>query len=81
MNQAGTPLPQTVKEFQYDPSDPYWYYNYSNNTKWIDAITQTGFAQDHNISMTGGGEKARYFASLRLSQSERHYDRHQPRPD
>ncbi|MEI9808543.1 MAG: hypothetical protein WDO16_12100 [Bacteroidota bacterium] len=64
MNPTGTPLPQSVKEFQYDPNDPYWYHNYSNNTSWIDAITQTGFIQDHNISMSGGGEKARYFASL-----------------
>ncbi len=64
INPTGTPLPQSIKEFQYDPNDPYWYYNYSNNTRWIDAITQTGFAQDHNISMSGGGEKARYFASL-----------------
>ncbi len=64
MNPAGTPLPQTTKEFQYDPNDPYWYHNYSNNTNWIEAITRTGYIQDHNISMTGGGEKARYFASL-----------------
>jgi hypothetical protein len=64
MNPTGTPLPQTTKEFQYDPNDPYWYHNYSNNTNWIDAITKLGFIQDHNISMTGGGEKARYFASL-----------------
>jgi TonB-linked SusC/RagA family outer membrane protein len=64
MNQTGSPLPQSTKEFQYDPNDPYWYRNYSNNTDWLKAITQTGFAQDHNISMTGGGEKARYFASL-----------------
>ena len=63
-NPTGTPLPQTIKEFQYDPNDPYWFHNYSNNTDWIDAITQIGFAQDHNISMSGGGEKARYFASL-----------------
>lgn len=64
MNPTGTPLPQTTKEFQYDPNDPYWYHNYSNNTDWIGAITQKGFVQDHNISMSGGGEKARYFASL-----------------
>lgn len=64
-NATGTPLnTQTVKEFQYDPNDPYWYNNYSKNTDWIKAITQTGFTQDHNISMTGGGEKARYFASV-----------------
>jgi TonB-linked SusC/RagA family outer membrane protein len=55
---------QVIKEFQYDPNDPYWYNNYSRNTNWIKAITQTGFTQDHNISMTGGGEKARYYASL-----------------
>lgn len=64
MNPAGTPLPQTIKEFQYDPNDPYWYHNYSNNTNWIEAITRVGYIHDHNISMTGGGEKARYFASL-----------------
>jgi len=65
MNATGTPLnTQTIKEFQYDPNDPYWFNNYSNNTDWLKAITQTGYAQDHNISMTGGGEKARYFASL-----------------
>lgn len=65
MNSTGTPLnTQTIKEFQYDPNDPYWYNNYSKNTDWIKAITQTGITQDHSISMTGGGEKARYFASL-----------------
>lgn len=65
MNATGTPLnTQNIKEFQYDPNDPYWYNNYSKNTDWIKAITQTGFTQDHNVSMTGGGEKARYFASL-----------------
>jgi len=64
-NRTGTPL-NTLnnKEFAYDPSDPYWYNNYSQNTDWLGAVTQTGFLQEHNISMTGGGEKARYFASL-----------------
>ena len=65
MNSTGVPLnTQNVKEFQYDPNDPYWYNNYSKNTNWIKAITQIGITQDHNISMTGGGEKARYYASL-----------------
>jgi TonB-linked SusC/RagA family outer membrane protein len=65
MNATGTPLnTQNIKEFQYDPNDPYWYNNYSKNTDWIKAITQNGVTQDHNISMTGGGEKARYYASL-----------------
>ncbi|NOT94394.1 SusC/RagA family TonB-linked outer membrane protein [Ferruginibacter sp.] len=65
MNATGAPLnTQTIKEFQYDPNDPYWYNNYSKNTNWIKAITQTGITSDNNISMTGGGEKARYYASL-----------------
>jgi TonB-linked SusC/RagA family outer membrane protein len=65
MNRNGRPLNTTqVKEFQYDPSDPYYYYNYSNNTNWIDEITRTGFLQDHNVSLQGGGEKASYFASV-----------------
>jgi TonB-linked SusC/RagA family outer membrane protein len=65
MNKNGTPLnTQTVKEFQYDITDPYYFHNYSTNTNWIDAITQTGLKQDHNISLSGGGEKARYYASV-----------------
>nr|WP_294899010.1 SusC/RagA family TonB-linked outer membrane protein [uncultured Pedobacter sp.] len=67
-NGDGNPLDiQKNKEFSYDPYDPYWYNNYSQNTNWIDAITQTGYSQDHNLSMTGGGEKARYYASLGYS--------------
>jgi TonB-linked SusC/RagA family outer membrane protein len=71
MNRNGTPLnTQTIKEFQYDPNDPYWYNNYSKNTNWIKAITKTGWTQDHNISMTGGGEKARYYTSLGYFQQQ-----------
>lgn len=65
MNRNGAPLnTQLVKEFQYDPNDPYWYLNYSNNTNWIKELTQLGNSQDHNVSINGGGEKARYYASL-----------------
>ncbi|MBS1566998.1 MAG: SusC/RagA family TonB-linked outer membrane protein, partial [Bacteroidetes bacterium] len=65
MNKNGIPLdPNAVKEFKYDPNDPYYYYNYSNNTDWVNAISRVGSTQDHNISMTGGGAKARYYASL-----------------
>lgn len=64
MNRIGTPLPTSVREFNYDPNDPYWYNNYSNNTNWVDAITRTGILQNHALSMTGGGEKPRYYASV-----------------
>lgn len=67
MNRTGTPLNTTqVREFNYDPNDPYWYNNYSNNTNWIDAVSRTGNLQDHTVSLTGGGEKAKYFASVGL---------------
>jgi TonB-linked SusC/RagA family outer membrane protein len=65
MNRSGATLnSQNVREFNYDPNDPYWYNNYSNNTNWIDAISRTGHVQDHTISMNGGGEKARYNTSI-----------------
>jgi TonB-linked SusC/RagA family outer membrane protein len=65
MNRDGLPLDINVnKEFSYDPSDPFYYYNYSQNSDWVGAITQLGYSQDHNISMQGGGEKARYYASV-----------------
>lgn len=65
MNRNGSALnTQNVREFNYDPNDPYWYYNYSNNTNWVDELTRVGALQDHTISMNGGGSKARYFASM-----------------
>jgi TonB-linked SusC/RagA family outer membrane protein len=40
------------------------YYNYSQNTDWMESITQTGISHDHNFSLTGGGESALYRFSL-----------------
>ena len=65
MNRNGVPLnTQTVKEFMYDPQEVYYYKNYSNNTNWIDEISQTGMIGDHNLSLQGGGERARYYTSV-----------------
>ncbi|WP_066220266.1 SusC/RagA family TonB-linked outer membrane protein [Formosa haliotis] len=65
MNRTGTPLNSlTIKEFQYDPQEVYYYNNYGNNTDWIDAITQTGLTGEYNLSMQGGGERARYYSSV-----------------
>lgn len=69
MNATGVPLDflgnnGQNKAFQHDPLDAYYYYNYSNNTDWIGLITKVAYIQDHNISMSGGGEKARYYASV-----------------
>ena len=65
MNRNGVPLNTlTVKEFQYDPQDVYYFKNYSQNTNWIDAITQVGLTGDHTLAMSGGGQKARYYTSV-----------------
>jgi TonB-linked SusC/RagA family outer membrane protein len=65
MNRNGVPLNTlNVKEFQYDPQDVYYFKNYGQNTDWVAAISQTGKTGEHNLSLQGGGEKARYFSSV-----------------
>ena len=60
LNSGSTEIP---KELAYDKN---WeeYHNYSQNTNWLDEITQTGLAHDHNFSLMGGGESALYRFSL-----------------
>lgn len=43
----------------------YEYDNYVNGitTDWIDAVTQTGVIQDHNVSISGGADYVKYFVS------------------
>jgi len=33
---------------------------YRDNTDWVDAVKQTGFNQSHNLTISGGGEKASF---------------------
>ncbi len=40
------------------------------NTDWQDEIYQIGYSQNHNITMSGGGEGNSYFASLNYSDTE-----------
>lgn len=63
-NVNGSPLSPFQPEFQHDKSNPYYYYNYGQNTDWLAAITRNGYNLDNNVSIQGGGEKARYFASV-----------------
>ena len=61
MNRTGLPLnTETYKEFSYDPGEPYYYYNYGQNTNWLKAIQQDGYTNEHSISISGGGNKAAY---------------------
>lgn len=54
----------TRPELLIDPNNPYIYNNYNKNTDWYGALTKNGFTQEHNISVSGGGEKAIYRTSL-----------------
>lgn len=65
MNVNGIPLNTIAnKEFQYDPSDPYWFYNYGQNTNWLDEISRNGFIHNHDFSLAGGGSKTTYRFSV-----------------
>ena len=58
---AGMPLNlANYPEFARDPNNPYYYYNYGQNTDWVKLVQQNAFKQDHSFSLAGGGEKARY---------------------
>ena len=51
-----------VRELAYDPNFSE-YQNFNNNVNWIDEVTQIGFKHDHFLSLSGGGERARYRVS------------------
>ena len=50
-------------EIAYD-KDFYDFHNYSANTDWLSEITKNGVSHDHYFSVSGGGEKTRYFTSF-----------------
>lgn len=66
MDQTGLPPSISGDAFfpiLYDPN--YKYFNeYSQNTDWVDAVTQIGHTNNHNLAVSGGGEKARYRLSF-----------------
>jgi len=50
-------------EFNYDPTFSE-YHQFNDNTDWVAAITQYGFTNDHNLNISGGGEKATFRVSF-----------------
>ena len=50
-------------EISYDRTNEN-FYNYSANTDWLSEITQNGVTQDHYFSISGGGDKTRFFTSI-----------------
>ena len=51
-----------VREFLYDQTFSE-YENFNNNTNWVDAVTQLGVKHDHYLTVSGGGERARFRVS------------------
>ena len=45
----------------------------NENTDWFGAIDRTGFGQEHNLAVSGGGEAMDYRLSLQLPRPERHH--------
>src|SRR5574344_591552 len=39
------------------------YLNYNNNTDWIDEVTRYGWTHDHYLTISGGGERAKFRVS------------------
>lgn len=48
-----------ITELNYDMSFPE-YEMYNNNTDWVKSVKQTGWRQNHYVSLDGGGEKASF---------------------
>lgn len=48
-----------IVELNYDPSFSE-YQMYNNNTDWVAAVKQFGAQHSHNVSVSGGGEKANF---------------------
>lgn len=64
MNSGRLYDPTTRPEFAYDVNQPYYFYNYGQNVDWYKEVTRVAFSHEHNVSVTGGGEKAQYRASF-----------------
>jgi len=48
-----------IKELNYDPTFSE-YQMYNENTDWVSAVKQIGMTHAHNLSLSGGGEKANF---------------------
>ena len=48
-----------IWEIQYDESKPL-YEMYNNNTDWVSEVKKFGIQQSHNVSVSGGGDKANF---------------------
>jgi TonB-linked SusC/RagA family outer membrane protein len=51
-----------IPEYNYDRNFPD-FENFNNNTDWVEAVTQIGSIKDHYVTISGGGDRARFRVS------------------
>lgn len=61
----------TIDTWQTAKADPYGYNEFGvpnsvayPNTDWFDELFKTGYSQEHNLSVSGAGDKIKYLVSL-----------------
>lgn len=54
---------EKIYEIDYNPEAPDIYHNFKHNTDWVDAVKRNGQTHQFYLSISGGGEKAKYRAS------------------
>lgn len=52
--------PLKFPQFAYDPNNPEYFYNYSQNTNWVEAVSRVAYSEEYNLSLRGGSAKTRY---------------------
>ncbi|MCW3807757.1 SusC/RagA family TonB-linked outer membrane protein [Plebeiibacterium marinum] len=64
-------MPQSsYPEIYANKTQPYYYYNFGQDTDWMDAISRNGFTHNHDLAISGGGEKATYRFSVNSQTQE-----------
>lgn len=51
-----------IPAYNYDPSFVE-YENFNNNTDWVKAVSQIGWTNDHYVTVSGGGDRAKFRVS------------------
>lgn len=65
MNRYNYPIVASeYKEILALQTEPYYFHNFGQDTDWMDAISRTGFTNNHDVAISGGGEKAMYRFSV-----------------
>ncbi len=62
-------VPTQIPELDYNQELPYIYNHYNHNTDWVDAVTRFGKANKYHVTLSGGGENARFRVSAGYNKS------------